>query len=157
MQKDINFAAVFLTIHTIRQQNPNMKDKRLLLLTPIIVFLSVISAKAQDFVGTMNIDNYTRKAVTVQIKPSYHQDKVSITMYDVKFAWMMPVTIDMKIDSVSKNGNSLAGDNIIPTTKGKKYEKYTIRNLKGNIDNDSLTFRCQMGRKQLKFNGEIKR
>jgi len=134
-----------------------MKDKCLSISVLIIVFLSVINAKAQGFVGTMHIDNYTQKAVSVQIKPSYGQDRVSITMYDVKFAWMMPVTIDMKIDSVLKNGNRLTGNNITPSAKGKKYEKYIIRNLKGNIDNDSLVFGCQMGRKQLNFNGAIKR
>lgn len=133
-----------------------MKDKRFILLTSIIVFLSVISVKAQDFVGTMHIDNSTRKAVTVQVKPSYGQDNVSITMYDVKFAWLMPVTVDMKIDPVSKKGNHLTGNNIIPTNEGKKYEKYIIRNLKGNIDNDSLSFECQIGKKQLNFNGSTK-
>ena len=92
----------------------------------LVLFLLCLSAKslqAQTFVGTMTVGNYIKNDVTVQVQPSSSQDLVSITLFGVKFAKLMPVKLDVKIDSVLKKDNLLTGDNIVPTNKGKQYEK----------------------------------
>lgn len=128
-----------------------MDLSKLLIIT--FLFASILCSRAQSFVGTMKIDDYTRENVTAQIEHSHSQDKVTLTLYDVKFAWLMPVTLDVKIDSVTKSGNRLAADGIIPTNKEKRYEKYIIRQLDGCIENSSIRFSCQMGKKKLTYNG----
>ena len=120
----------------------------------LVLFLLCLSAKslqAQTFVGTMTVGNYIKNDVTVQVQPSSSQDLVSITLFGVKFAKLMPVKLDVKIDSVLKKDNLLTGDNIVPTNKGKQYEKYLVRHLEGVIERDGLRFTCQMGRKQLDY------
>ena len=63
-------------------------------------------------------------------------------MYDVKFAALMPVTIDMVISSVSYTKNAggihFYGDSIIPTAGNKPYDKYIVTDLNGTITADSL-------------------
>ncbi len=126
---------------------------RRFVLVLLIVFLSVSDIDAQTYIGTMTVDDYTRKNVSVQIQPSSGPDKVSLILYDVKFAWLMPVTLNVKIDPITKKGNHLAADGIIPTNKEKRYNKYIIRQLEGCIENNSIRFLCQMGKKKLTYNG----
>lgn len=121
-----------------------------------VITMSVLCSQAQTYVGTMTIGDYTRKDVTARISPSDGQNTVSLTLYGVKFAWLMPVTLDVKIDPVARNGNKLTADGVVPTARGKKYEKYTIRQLTGNTENGNLRISCQMGQKQLYYNGVIK-
>ena len=67
---------------------------------------------------------------------------LDIYMFDVKFASMMPVTIDMVISGVgyTKQGNDIHfyGDSIIPTAGDKPYDKYIVTDLQGIITADSL-------------------
>lgn len=113
--------------------------------------------RAQTFVGTMTIGGYTRENVRVTVRPSTHENSLSLTMYDVKFARMMPVKLDVEINPVSVNGNRLNGDNIVPTNKTKRYEEYLVRDLEGVMEEERLSYTCQMGSKYLIYNGTIQR
>lgn len=129
--------------------------KRKLRLIISLLWLSIISVQAQTFIGTMAVGNYTKKNVTVQLQPSSNPKWVSVTLYGVKFAKLMPVKLDVKIDAITNRDGLLTGDSIIPTNKDKCYEKYLVRHLQGAIDKDSLRFACQMGKKQLNYSGMI--
>lgn len=90
---------------------------------------------------TIPSSGFTKEDVRTQIV-LVDDDKLDIYMYDVKFAALMPVTIDMVISGVSytKNAREIRfyGDSIIPTAGNKPYEKYIVTDLQGTISADSL-------------------
>lgn len=71
-----------------------------------------------------------------------NDELLDIYMFDVKFAALMPVTIDMVISGVgyTQTGSTIRfyGDSIIPTAGDKPYEKYIVTDLQGTITADSL-------------------
>lgn len=104
----------------------------------------------------MTVDSYTRKNVTVKLQSTSSSETCSITLYDVKFSWLMPVTLDVTIKPVTKKNGQITGNNIVPTNDGKRYEKYTVRQLKGTVSSTKLQFSCQMGSKRLSYEGKKK-
>ena len=82
-------------------------------------------------------------------------------MYDVKFATMMPVTIDMLISGVpySKQGQTIRfyGDSIVPTAGNKPYEKYIITDLEGYVTDDSLCLSNNYGDTPSTYRGALKK
>lgn len=131
--------------------------KRLAILITIILCLSLKYLQAQSFVGTMTVGGYVRNNVTAHVQASSSPNMVSITLYEVKFARLMPVKLDVNLDPISKKDHLLIGDNIVPTNKDKQYEKYLVRQLEGVIKKDTLYFTCQMGKKRLNYKGTIKK
>ncbi len=121
----------------------------------LILFLGICicHSYAQRFTGTMTVGGYTRENVVVKLKTTSAQDVCAITMFNVKFARMMPVTLDVTINPVTKKNGLLTGDNIIPSGNGKRYEKYVVRQLKGNVGSDNLRFSCTMGDKKVTYSG----
>lgn len=126
-----------------------------LLLLAVMLSLG-IAASAQTYVGTMTSGGYTQKAVEVRLTRLPHGE-ATIDMIQVKFAWMMPVHVDVTISPLKLDGENLKGDNIVPTTKGKRKEKRRVRQLAGRADADRLTFTCTMGGKLVSFTGKRKR
>lgn len=86
---------------------------------------------------------------------------LDIYMFEVKFATMMPVTIDMVISNVSytKTGDAIEfyGDSIVPTAgnKPKPYEKYIVTDLKGSISADSLCLSNNYGETPSVYAGKL--
>ncbi len=127
-----------------------MRQHRLTTLLALLLLAPL--AAAQTYVGTMQVNDYTRKDVEVRLGAS-PQGQTVLQMLNVKFARMMPVKVDVDIPGVSLGNGRLAGDNIVPTSKGKPYEKYLVTRLDGSADSEKITFRCLMGDKQIKFSG----
>ena len=124
--------------------------------TLLILALCSFCAQAQTFIGTMTVDSYTRKNVTVKLQASSYSETCSITLYDVKFSLLMPVTVDVTIKPITNTNGQITGNNIVPTNDGKRYEKYTVRQLKGTVSNTKFQFSCQMGSKRLSYEGKNK-
>lgn len=84
---------------------------------------------------------------------------LDIYMFEVKFATMMPVTIDMVISNVSytKTGSMIEfhGDSIVPTAGDKPYEKYIVTDLKGYISADSLCLSNNYGETPSVYAGKL--
>lgn len=84
---------------------------------------------------------------------------LDIYMFEVKFATMMPVTIDMVISNVSytKSGSMIEfhGDSIVPTAGDKPYEKYIVTDLKGSISADSLCLSNNYGETPSVYAGKL--
>ncbi len=84
---------------------------------------------------------------------------LDIYMFEVKFATMMPVTIDMVISNVSytKTGDAIEfyGDSIVPTAGDKPYEKYIVTDLKGYISADSLCLSNNYGETPSVYAGKL--
>ena len=94
-------------------------------------------------VGTLTIPSsgFTKENVRTQIV-LVNDNKLDIYMYDVKFAALMPVTIDMVISGVDYTQNDdmirFYGDSIVPTAGNKPYDKYIVTDLTGSLTSDSL-------------------
>jgi hypothetical protein len=121
------------------------------LLTLLLLILGVAAA-SQNYVGTMEIDGYTRKDVDVRLART-QQGTVVLYMYNVKFARMMPVKVDMEIPGLTLAEGRLRGNGIIPTSKGKPYEKYRVGRFDGSADGEKIVFTCFLGDKQMKYTG----
>lgn len=126
------------------------------ILTLIILTLGAFCAQAQSFIGSMTVDSYTRKNVTVKLQATSSSETCSITLYDVKFSLLMPVTVNVTIKPITNTNGQITGNNIVPTNDGKRYEKYTVRQLKGTVSSTKLQFSCQMGSKRLTYEGKKK-
>ncbi|MBR1549565.1 MAG: hypothetical protein IJ634_02900 [Bacteroidales bacterium] len=121
------------------------------LLTLLLLILG-LAATAQSYNGNMEIDGYTRKNVDLRLART-PQGTIVLYMYNVKFARLMPVKVDMEIPGLTLNDGRLQGNGIIPTSKGKPYEKYRVTRFDGNADTEKITFTCLLGDKQMKFSG----
>lgn len=124
--------------------------------TLLILALCSFCAQAQTFIGTMTVDSYTRKNVTVKLQATSSSKTCSITLYDVKFSLLMPVTVNVTMKPITNTNGQITGNNIVPTNDGKRYEKYTVRQLKGTVSSTKLQFSCQMGSKRLSYEGKKK-
>ena len=111
-----------------------------------------LCAGAQTYVGTMTVDGYKRENVKVTLKKT-EKEGIVLTMYKVKFARMMPVKIDFDIPQMKLEGSRLTADGVVPVSKGKRYEKYTIHRLSGTADSKQISFTCTMGDKPFSFKG----
>lgn len=121
------------------------------LLTLLLLLLG-LAATAQSYIGTMEIDGYTRKNVDVRLART-QQGTIVLYMYNVKFARMMPVKVDMEIPGLTFSDGRLQGNGIVPTSKGKPYEKYRVTRFNGTADTEKITFSCFLGDKEMKFSG----
>ena len=127
-----------------------MKIKKIIL-TLTLLFLG-LAATAQSYIGTMEIDGYTRKNVDVRLART-QQGTIVLYMYNVKFARLMPVKVDMEIPGLTLADGRLQGNGIVPTSKGKPYDKYRVTRFNGTADTEKNTFSCFLGDKQMKFSG----
>ena len=110
-----------------------MKIKKIIL-TLALLFLT-LAATAQSYVGTMEIDGYTRNNVDIRLART-QQGTIVLYMYNVKFARLMPVKVDMETPGLTLADGRLQGNGIVPTTKGKPYEKYRITRFNGTADTE---------------------
>lgn len=98
-------------------------------------------------------DNVRTRVVLVD------DETLNIYMFDVKFATLMPVTIDMVISGVGyvRTADEIRfyGDSIIPTAGNKPYEKYIITDLEGYISADSLCLSNNYGETPSIYAGQL--
>lgn len=118
----------------------------------LLLLLLGLAAAAQNYIGTMEIDGYTRKNVDVRLART-QQGTIVLYMYNVKFARLMPVKVDMEIPGLTLADGRLQGNDIVPTSKGKPYDKYRVTRFNGTADTEKITFSCFLGDKQMKFSG----
>ena len=112
------------------------------------VAMGVIAVPAQDF---------KKNDVRVEAKIN-NTGRMTLNLYDVKFAEAMPVTIDMtlpnvEVDSITEKKIGFSGENIVPLTGNSPFEKYTTGQLNGYITPDSLCFTTTLGGIGTTYNG----
>lgn len=98
---------------------------------------------AYEAYGLLTIPSSGFTKENVRTKVVLVNDKqLDIYMFDVKFATLMPVTIDMVISGVdyikTEDEILFSGDGIVPTAGNKPYDKYIVTELAGRISADSL-------------------
>lgn len=120
-----------------------------ILLPALCTMLLTISSMAQSFVGTLTTNGYEKNDVTVKIT-QINAQQATLSMFNAKFSRWMPVKVDLDITPVNYDTNKkLSANNIIPTSDGKKYENRIVRQLKGSVNGNTLTFKCLMEEKKM--------
>lgn len=113
-----------------------------------------------DGLLTVTSSGFTKEDVRTKIV-LIDDATLDLYMYDVKFATMMPVTIDMLISGVSysKQGQTIRfyGDSIVPTAGNKPYEKYIITDLEGYVTADSICLSNNYGETPSIYQGARKK
>lgn len=118
----------------------------------LLGWLFSLSVCAAEYVGTMQMSSgYTLDDVRVSI-----DEKGNLTMYRVKFAFLMPLRVDVVIPQVKQEGEKLSGDNIIPTVSNKPYPDKIVTKLSGTISSNSISFSCLFGGKGMEYKGQKK-
>lgn len=71
-------------------------------------------------------------------------DSVTILMSSMKFSEYMPVTLDITISDIPATDSTFSTSSVIPTVSGIPMEDYTITNVSGVYDVNTLTmtFEC---------------
>lgn len=116
--------------------------------------------KAYEAIGTLFIPSsgFTKEQVRTKIVLK-SEEVLDIYMFEVKFATLMPVTIDMVISGVPyvKNGGQIRfyGDGIVPYAGDKPYEKYIVTDLVGSITSDSLLISNKYGETASEYKGVL--
>lgn len=113
-----------------------------------------VGVSAQVYVGTLTVGNYTRQNVEARL--SKKGDKVELLLKKVKFARMMPVTVDVTIADIQASASGqevrLVADGVVPTAGDKSYERHLVRHFEGTAST-TLNINCSMGDKQMHFEG----
>ncbi len=115
---------------------------------------------AYEAYGLLTIPSSAFTKDNVRTKIVFTNDELlDIYMFDVKFAALMPVTIDMVINGVgyTQSGNEIHfyGDSIIPKAGNKPYNKYIITDLEGQITSDSLFINNKYGATPSVYKGKL--
>lgn len=118
--------------------------------------LFCLSVRAADYVGTMRMESgFELHNVRVELDPSGR-----ITLFDVKFARLMPVRVDVMISNVQQRKQCgqtiLSGDDIVPVVNRKSHPDRIVTKLRGRADKQSLSFNCFLGGKGLHFEGKFR-
>lgn len=123
--------------------------RKLLFILLLCIGLQMMAA---EYVGTMQMaGGFTLKEVRVSL-----DEQGNLTMYDVKFARMMPVRVDVRIPGVKRQQGQLSGDKIIPYVGNKPQPKRIVTHLRGTANKQTLSFRCEFGGKEMQFQGKAK-
>lgn len=121
----------------------------------ILLLISSLQVSAQQYIGSMNADGYTRDEVEATVSQNSN-GTISILLHRVKFSMFMPVKVDVLFPGITRKGNKLTADNKIPSVKNKPYEKFTIHQLNGTLQNGQLVFTCKLGSKSFTYRGKKK-
>ena len=124
----------------------------------IALILCAATAAAQAYIGTMTVGTYTQKNVEAQL--TVNGDKASLFVKQTKFSRFMPVKVDVTFNDIevsTKEDNpdevALRAEGIVPTTKSKKWEKYTVTEGRGHAGQTCL-FECMMAGKKVVYKGK---
>lgn len=139
------FAILCAACHVASKEDPTQDD-----------------AKVYEAIGLLTIPTSGFKKEDVRTKVVLvDKQKLDIYMFEVKFATLMPVTIDMVIRGVdykqTTNGIQFYGDSIVPTAGEKPYEKYVVRDLQGRITPDSMIITNNYGETPSRYAGKLKK
>ncbi len=119
-----------------------------------------VETSAYEAYGVLTVlsSGFTKENVRTKVV-LVSDDVLDIYMFDVKFATMMPVTIDMLISGVAyaHDGPNIVftGDSIVPTAGGKPYERFIVRDLVGTVTADSLLITNSYGDTPSEYAGAL--
>ncbi len=124
------------------------------------ILLCVVSfgliAQTTRYKGKMVVGNYTRNDVVLELREN--GDKADGTIFNTKFAWLMPVTVDADIRGLSRTVSGekvfISGNNLIPYVKNQPKEKYKVTYFNGVKIKDSFTLTTYFGKKKVTYNGK---
>ncbi len=113
-----------------------------------------------SYFGKMQVGTGESSFVNDSAVCAYSVEEKALVLVNAKLMTGMPTLDTIRVDGVSFTKKSVAdvtfaGENIVPTWKGRPFEQYTLTSLQGYAKNDSLVFSCMMGQFPVEFAGEL--
>lgn len=117
-----------------------------------------VGEKKGNYFGTVTVENDDENFVKENVEASLTLDEetgaYSIKLFRVKFATAMPVEIDMIISDVNVDENGvISADSVVPYAMGGPFEKYLIRDLKGSLTDQTMSFSMICGKYPTSYQG----
>ena len=113
-------------------------------------------AQTTRYKGKMVVGNYTRHDVILELREN--GNKADGTIFNTKFAWLMPVKVDAEIRGLNRTANGdktfISGNNLIPYVKDKPKEKYMVTHFNGIKTKDNFSISTFFGNKKVTYNGK---
>ena len=123
--------------------------KRLFIL--LTAALMSIGMMAAEYVGTMQVEGgYTQKNVRVTM-----DTQGNLTLYNVKFALLMPVRVDVRIPGIKQKADRISCVLTTPYVDDKPQPKRYVSELRGTITPFNFSFSCLMGGKRIHYSGQV--
>ncbi|MBR3520319.1 MAG: hypothetical protein IKN77_09405 [Paludibacteraceae bacterium] len=113
-----------------------------------------------SYLGKMQVGAGESSFVNDSAVCAYSVEEKALVLVNAKLMTGMPTLDTIRVDGVSFTEKSVAdvtfaGENIVPTWKGRPFEQYTLTSLQGYAKNDSLVFSCMMGQFPVEFAGKL--
>lgn len=114
-----------------------------------------------SYLGKLEISSstpYNQEEVKVSLFPNQKADSVNIVFYNVRFSSRMPVYLtEMTIERAALYSDGektiFTGDSIVPIAMGAPFLTYTVKDLNGKIDGDSIVMTMNIGSFPTKYAG----
>lgn len=124
------------------------------------LFLSICAvslfAQTTRYKGTMVVGNYTRKNVVLELREN--GKKADGTIFNAKFAWLMPVKVDAEIRGLNRTVSGekvfISGNNLIPYVKNQPKEKYMVNHFNGVKTTNEFNITTYFGKKKVTYSGK---
>lgn len=116
-----------------------------------------------SYAGTMVVvqqdeTTYTQENVVVDYEITDTAGLV-LTFNQVAFSSKMPIKIDMTLTNVQYEKNSetisFTGDGIVPIAMGGPFPKYTVTNLSGTVQEETMSLSMNCGGYPVTYTGTI--
>jgi hypothetical protein len=148
------------------------------LLFPLLVFMTalVVPACSDDdkdeldnndkteettkYNGTLIVNGHYKKENTdCEIIFDEQKEKLTMTIFQVKFAENMPLTLDISLQGIPCNATNemttFSGNDIVPMMGEVPVPAYTFSNIEGSIKDDTdLIFSATLTKGTFTFNGK---
>ena len=114
---------------------------------------------ATTYTGTLTVNGgaYIKEDADCEITFAESGDKLTLNIYQVKFAEGMPLTIDLSvpgIDCSTENGKTIfSGNDIVPLMGVAPVEAYKFSSITGSIENSALNFAATLTKGSFVFTG----
>lgn len=122
----------------------------------LLVLGFCVNAQTTRYKGTMVVGSYTRHDVVLELKEN--GNKAEGTIFNTKFAWLMPVKVDAQMRGLNRTVQGdkvfISGNNLVPYVKNQPKEKYMITHFNGVKTKDTFNITTYFGKKKVTYNGK---
>ena len=117
--------------------------------------------ESADYCGTLSVEAssglFTQDNIIVAYNATDKADSASVTLFQVKFAPRMPVSLDVTILEITvtrtEKGGVLTVDSVVPFALGTRYPNYTVKDFEGEIVDNEITFSLKFGSTPTSYRG----
>ncbi|MBQ9386480.1 MAG: hypothetical protein IJU24_06340 [Bacteroidaceae bacterium] len=120
-----------------------------------------LKIESADYCGDLSVEAssglFTMDSIKVAFNATDKADSASVTLFQVKFAPRMPVSLDVTIPEITvtrtEKGGILTVDSVVPFALGTRYPNYTVKDFEGEIVDNEITFSLKFGSTPTSYRG----